>query len=158
MKTSATTVLVLDGPNLNLLGCREPDIYGRTTLEEIHSRLRERAAELGVTLTFLQSNHEGRLIDALHEAAGTADGVIINPGGLTHTSVSLADAVRAVSIPTVEVHLSNIFAREPERRQSLIAPAAVGVVAGFGWRGYLLALDWLAAAIPEGRGGRVAGG
>jgi 3-dehydroquinate dehydratase-2 len=147
---------VLDGPNLNLLGVREPDIYGTVTLDAIRETLSREAAILNVALSFRQTNHEGDLIDALHEAPGTFHGVVLNPGGLTHTSVSLADAMRAISLPVVEVHLSNIFGREESRRTSLTAAAAIGLVAGFGWRSYPLGLRALVEhlrdrARPAGR-------
>ena len=140
-------VLVLHGPNLNLLGRRPRDLYGTMTLAEIDARLRERAAELGLALRIVQSNHEGVLIDALQEAIGWADAVLINPGGLTHTSVALRDCLEAVRKPAVEVHLSNIHAREPFRQVSLIAPVCTGQIAGLGWRSYLLGLEAIAGLL-----------
>ena len=136
------TVYVLNGPNLNLVGTREPEIYGSETLDEIAGRLEDRARALGLAVEIRQSNHEGHLIDWLHEAqAEGAKAVILNAGGYTHTSVALHDAVRAVSVPVIEVHLSNPAAREPFRRRSYVASAARGTIAGLGALGYELALD-----------------
>lgn len=143
-------ILVLHGPNLNLLGMREPEVYGSTTLAQIDDRLKEEAKRLDLSVETLQSNHEGALIDALNRARENASGVIINPGGLTHTSVSLRDAIAACELPAVEVHLSNIFAREDYRRTSITADACVGMVAGFGWRSYLLALQALVEHLNNG--------
>ncbi len=133
-------VLVLHGPNLNLLGQREPEIYGHTTLAEIDASLRELAAASGATLEAIQSNHEGVLIDQIQAARGVCDGIIINPGGFTHTSVALRDALIACELPVIEVHLSNIYAREEFRRESLVTDVALGSICGLGPIGYLLAL------------------
>lgn len=138
-------ILVIHGPNLNLLGTREPEIYGTVTLEEIDRRLAADAASISATLRSLQSNHEGEIIDALHAARDQADVVIINPGAYTHYSYAIADAISAIGVPTIEVHLSNIYAREAFRKTSVIAPVCAGSIAGFGAQSYLLALRAAAA-------------
>jgi 3-dehydroquinate dehydratase-2 len=136
------TVFVLNGPSLNLLGTREPEIYGSDTLDDIAGRLDDRARTLGLAIDMRQSNHEGHLVDWLHEAqAEGAKAVILNAGAFTHTSVALHDAIKAVAVPVIEVHLSNPQARESFRRRSLVAPVAKGTIAGFGALGYELALD-----------------
>jgi 3-dehydroquinate dehydratase-2 len=136
-------IIILHGPNLNLLGIREPEIYGGKTLHVINQTLQAIAAAQRTELRIVQSNHEGVLIDTLHEGMTWADGILINPGAYTHTSLALRDAIVAVRLPTVEVHLSNIYAREIIRQRSLIAPVCVGQICGFGWRSYLLGLTAL---------------
>jgi 3-dehydroquinate dehydratase-2 len=136
-------ISVLNGPNLNLLGQREPEVYGRTTLAEIETMVREAAGTHGVELDWFQTNHEGALVDAVQALKGRADGALINAAALTHSSLALRDALLAVQIPFVELHLSNIFAREPARRHSMIADLALGMVTGFGAQSYLLALQAL---------------
>lgn len=140
-------VLVLHGPNLNLLGEREPDVYGSISLKEIDAGLVKAGEALGLEVRSFQSNSEGALIDALQDGRHWAKGVVFNPGGYTHTSVALRDAIAAIGIPVVEVHLSNIQGRESFRRESLTAPVCVGSIAGFGWRSYLLGLQALAGLL-----------
>ncbi len=137
------SILVIHGPNLNLLGQREPGIYGKTTLAAVDDDLRELAISLGVSVDFLQSNHEGVLLDAIHGAVGQYQGLLINAGAYTHTSVALRDAIAGVGIPTVEVHLSNLYKREEFRHHSFIAPVAVGQISGFGANSYRLGLQAL---------------
>jgi 3-dehydroquinate dehydratase-2 len=139
----AVPVFVLNGPNLNLLGQREPVIYGKATLADIERHCHDAGARLGLAVDFRQSNHEGVLIDWVQEAGRDAKGIVINPGGFSHTSVALPDAIKACGIPTVEVHLSNIFAREAFRHHSYVSPVAAGVICGFGAVGYILALEAL---------------
>ena len=143
-------IAVLNGPNLNLLGQREPEVYGRTTLAEIETSVRDAARAHGVDIEWFQSNHEGQLVDAVQGLRGRVDGALINAAALTHSSLALRDAVLAVQVPFVELHLSNIFAREPERRQSVIADLAIGLITGFGAQSYLLALQALVGRIRAG--------
>lgn len=135
-----SNILVLHGPNLNLLGVREPSVYGSVTLAEVNRQLDEAAAARGATLRTVQANDEGALIDAIHASLGWADGILINPGAFTHYSYALRDALAAIGIPTVEVHLSNVYAREPFRHKSVIAPVCLGQISGFGTQSYLLGL------------------
>jgi 3-dehydroquinate dehydratase-2 len=134
-------VFILNGPNLNLLGKREPEVYGKSTLADIEALCRDRAAPLDLVVDFRQTNHEGVLVDWLHEAREAARGVIINPGAYTHTSIALRDAISGIALPVIEVHLSNVFAREPFRHHSYISGVAAGLICGLGVRGYLLALE-----------------
>ncbi len=143
-------VLVLNGPNLNLLGTREPGIYGTATLADIEAAVTARAKVLGAEVRFLQSNHEGDLVDAVQQAATDRDGAIVNLGGYTHTSMAIRDALLAAPLPFVEVHLSNLFRREEARHHSVTADLAIGIVAGFGARGYELALEALVAHLADG--------
>lgn len=133
-------ILVLHGPNLNLLGSREPEIYGSLMLDDLNMKLIELGQEIGADLKCFQSNHEGALIDALHDAQMWADGVVFNPGGYTHTSIALRDAISAIGLPVIEVHLSNVYAREEFRHVSMISGVCKGKITGFGWRSYTLAL------------------
>jgi 3-dehydroquinate dehydratase II len=144
-------ILVLHGPNLNMLGLREPEVYGSTTLAQINDRLTQDAMELGAELSFLQSNHEGILIEAIHAAFQVQQGILINPAAFTHTSVALRDAIASVNIPTVEVHLSNVYKREEFRHHSFIAPIAIGQISGFGSESYRLGLRALVAHLQASR-------
>ncbi|HML34314.1 type II 3-dehydroquinate dehydratase [Sporomusa sphaeroides] len=141
MRADTEKILVLHGPNLNFLGKREPDIYGATTLEDINTMLQERAEGLGLELTVIQTNHEGVMIDAIQQAQGQYACIIINPAAFTHYSIAVRDALAAVSVPAIEVHLSNIYRREEFRHHSVVSPIAVGQIAGFGANSYLLALE-----------------
>ncbi len=145
-------IAVLNGPNLNLLGVREPELYGTDSLEDIESAVRDRARSEGVEILWHQTNHEGEFVDLVQGLRGNVAGALVNAAGFTHTSLAIRDAFLAVSVPFVEVHLSNIFAREPERRHSILADIAVGIVSGFGSLGYLLAFDALVAHVKSREG------
>ena len=144
-----TSILILNGPNLNLLGTRQPEVYGKTTLADVEALCREKAKMLGFDMAFEQSNHEGALIDLIHAAKGKHAGGVLNAGAYTHTSIALMDAIASVELPVVEVHLSNIHAREEFRHRSYIAPVALGQICGFGAQGYLMALDALKAHLKD---------
>ena len=150
---NGATIVILNGPNLNLLGVREPATYGTETLADIEEACLERGAELGLAIEFRQSNHEGQLIDWIQEARETAHGIVINPGGYTHSSVAILDALRATELPVIEVHLSNIFRRESYRARSYISQAAAGVISGLGGHGYVLALEAMARIVAEAKPG-----
>jgi 3-dehydroquinate dehydratase-2 len=143
-------ILIMNGPNLNLLGKREPDIYGSLTLDDINKRIAALAAELGVEVSFFQSNHEGELVQKIHEAMGVFQAIVINPGAYTHTSIALRDAISSTGIPAIETHLSNIYKREEFRRHSYISGVAAGQIAGFGADSYLLALRAAVAIAADG--------
>ncbi len=145
----STNILILNGPNLNLLGSREPEIYGHQTLDDIRALCESHAEARGLAVDFRQSNHEGALIDWIQQAPGSHAGIILNPGGYTHTSVALMDALKAVGLPAIELHLSNIHRREHFRRRSYVAQAVTGSICGFGAQGYLLALDGMRALLDE---------
>ena len=142
-------LLVINGPNLNMLGHRDRDVYGTMTLSDIEEMVRHRAEELGAEVEFFQSNSEGAIIDALQAHYASVNGIVINPGALTHYGLSLREALVDTGLPVVEVHISNIYARERWRHRSVVAPVSVGQISGLGWRGYLAALDFLAASFNE---------
>ena len=146
-KSHRKKILILHGPNLNMLGKREPDIYGHESLAEIDARLKEKGQKLGIDVETFQSNHEGALVDKIQQAAGTVHGVVVNPAAYTHTSVAIRDALAMLDIPVVEIHLSNIYRREPFRHTSMIADIVAARIAGFGSDGYILALEGLAGML-----------
>ena len=139
------SILILNGPNLNLLGTRQPEVYGKTTLADIEQQCEAHARSIGVETSFLQSNHEGFLVDAIHDARGSHNGIILNAGAYTHTSIALMDAIASVELPAIELHLSNVHAREEFRHRSYIAKVSLGIICGFGAHGYLLAMDAMKA-------------
>ncbi len=141
------SVLILNGPNLNLLGTRQPDVYGHTTLADIEQMCRDHGQSIEMEVSFEQSNHEGTLIDAIHAARGKHDGIVLNAGAYTHTSIALMDAIASVELPAIELHLSNVHAREDFRHRSFIAKVCTGIICGFGAHGYILAMDALKAKI-----------
>jgi 3-dehydroquinate dehydratase II len=141
-------IAILHGPNLNMLGRREPGVYGSMTLDDINSEIKKHAVKLNVEVSFFQSNHEGEIIDSIHRSTGM-DGLIINPAGYGHTSIALLDAVKAAGIPSVETHLSNIYAREEFRSHTMTSSAMIGVISGFGWHSYILALDALVGYLRD---------
>ncbi|MFK7764438.1 MAG: type II 3-dehydroquinate dehydratase [Roseobacter sp.] len=144
-----TSVLILNGPNLNLLGTRQPEVYGRTTLADIESQCQKYAQHIDLKINFLQTNHEGALVDEIHAARGKFDGIILNAGAYTHTSIALMDAIASVEVPTIELHLSNVHAREDFRHTSYIAKVVIGVICGFGAHGYVLAMDAMTAHLKH---------
>jgi 3-dehydroquinate dehydratase II len=148
---NGVTILILNGPNLNLLGVREPATYGTETLADIEEACLERASFLGLAIEFRQSNHEGQLVDWIQEAREAAHGIIINPGGYSHSSVAILDALRATELPVIEVHISNIYRRESYRHRSYVSLAATGVITGLGGHGYLLALEAMARIVAEAK-------
>lgn len=144
-----TSILILNGPNLNLLGTRQPEVYGTTTLADIEANCADWARGMGCAVSFAQSNHEGALVDAIHAARGVHDGIILNAGAYTHTSIALMDAIASVELPTIELHLSNVHAREPFRHTSYIAKVCIGIICGFGAHGYKLAMDAMLAHLGD---------
>jgi 3-dehydroquinate dehydratase II len=149
--TGAIKIAVIHGPNLNLLGLREPDIYGADTFADVNRKIEEHARRIGVEVQISQSNHEGVIVDTIQEAVNWADAIVINPGAYTHYSIAIADAIRGVRLPAVEVHISNIHAREEFRRHSVVAPTCVGQIAGFGTISYILGLDAAREIVLQGR-------
>jgi 3-dehydroquinate dehydratase-2 len=149
--TASLKIAVIHGPNLNLLGLREPDVYGADTFDDVNKKIREHAKLLGIEVRITQSNHEGAIIDTIQDAVNWADGIVINPGAYTHYSYAIADAIRGVRLPVIEIHMTNIYTRETFRHHSVIAPAAVGQIAGLGTTSYLLGLEAIREVILQGR-------